>query len=256
MVLIPVTVTPESFIRAVDYVVHDSSIKLAHFFLKDDNPVGTLTNEPCYTLCGGEYGASVSTMFDLAKTGEKTIDREIINILNLSKNWNRQLIPEIAIDALRLAVEAQVRLGELDMEIDSWSDMYYVSPKHEEGYATNKSLQSAQKYEDHLESKRAETLAEIRQLEQIIVTKYGFDLDRYPTIQYGDLGDSTPWKMDHVMKAAEVHAIEYYFNPTKLNKMAFNTLKPLHDKQRKELMGVFEEYMSIDARGSIKYKFV
>jgi hypothetical protein len=247
----PFIVSPESFIRAVDYVVHDYSVQLAHFYLTEDKPVGSLTKEPLYTLCGTEKGANLSAMFDLAKTGKSSMDGEIKNILYLSEGWNRQLIPADAFDTLRLVVETNVRLQELDEEISDWEMAYHVSPKSEPDYATNRLLQLAQKQEDSMELRRKTTLARLRYLEQKIVTEYGFDLDRYPTIKYGALGDSTPYKMDHVMNEAIVHAIEYYFNPTELNKMVFNTLKPLHDKQIKKLVDIVNTFNAICERRPI-----
>jgi len=241
------SINSQEFIRAIDYVVHNPEIELAHFNLADTKPIGCLTKEPCYSLFGQEKGANISKMFDLVHSGEKFYDDEINHILYLSQGWNRQVIPESAFDTLRLVVETYVDLQKKDGEISDWYRIHNISPKNEKDYKDNIHLQLAQKKEDKMDLERENTLAHLRSLEQKIVNERGFDLNKYPTIDFGKWGgNSIPYKMDHVMDEVKVHAIEYYFNPNKLNKMVFDILKPLHNEEAKRLIGVLNTYAECD----------
>ena len=237
------TMNPDEFLRAIDYVVHHPKIELAHFNLTDNKPIGILTEEPCYSLFGQEKGASVSKMFDLANSGKLIKDDEIKHVLYISQEWERQKIPENSIDVLCQVVETYVDLRKKDMKFSDWHQIHNISPKNEEDYKNDLDLQLAQKKEDKMDLERANTLSHLRSLEQKIVDEYGFDLDEYPTIDYGKWGGtSLPYKRDHVMDEAKVHAIEYYFNSNKLNKLVFDILKPLHDEEAKRLIGVLDAY--------------
>lgn len=242
-----VTINYKEFILAVDYMVHKPKIELAHFCLTDDKPIGCLTEEPCYSLFGQEKGANLSTMFNLVHSGENTDDSEIGKILYMSQGWNRQAISENAFDILLQVIETYVDLRKKDMELSDWYQIYHISPKSEKDYKNDINLQLAQKKEDKMYLERGNILSRLRSLEQKIVDEHKFDLDKYPTIDYGgNLGNSLPYKMDHVLDEAQVHAIEYYFNPTKLNKMVFDILKPLHEIETKRLIGVIDEYAKCD----------
>ncbi len=253
------TMNFDEFIGAIDYVAHNPKIELSHFYLTGDKPIGCLTEEPCYSLFGQEKGASLSKMFDLANSGKLIKDDEIKHILYVSQDWNRQVIPENSIDVLRQVVGTYVDLMKKDMEFSDWYKIHNISPKNKKDYKNNIDLQLAQKKEDKMDLERANTLSRLRSLEQKIIAEYDFDLDEYPTIDYGEnLGTSLPSKMDHVMDEAKVHAIEYYFNPTKLNKMVFDLLKPLYDEDEKELIGVLDTYAKCDPflrSDSFEYKF-
>jgi len=247
-----VKIDPESFIRILDYVVHmqpigqgihGRHIELAHFNLADSRPLGNLTDEPCYTLCGQEKGASLSKMFDLANNGGESDDLWIKKVFSLSEGWKRQILPEGAFEYIESVVKTYVELRKKDLEISEFGGGFHGSPDSHEEYFESGFLQSAQVDINNLESQRERILLRLRSLEQKVINEHGFDLEKYPTINYGgSLGNSIPFKMDHVMDEAEIHAIDYYFNPTPFNSMVFNILKPIHDKEAKKLIEIVDEY--------------
>lgn len=239
-----IRITPEQFLNTLDYVIHHPEIEFARFHLLDHKPVGLLARDPSYTLCGWEQCANVSDMFEAAKSGREITDFWSKHFLEESKGWTRQELPYESMDVLQSVVEQEIVLRRLERKY--FEPLFIGSLRSYDGFENDPFLQQARKHEDDpMGQKILATLKQLRAAELDLAMKYGFDLDKYSTLDFGKHGDSTPYKMDHVMEEAKIHAVEYYFNPTPMNTMVFNALKALHSEEVKDFVDAVKTYNSI-----------